>query len=192
MRKLLKITKYLFIITILVMLIVSGVFIYYSSRLDYSIPKIINVKVYDRNGEEYFSMNNNSKQNYVPLDQIDQDIIDAFISIEDKKFFSHKGIDIMRIGGSLLANIKSQEITQGASTITMQYARNLYLSTSQNIKRKIEEAMIAINLEAKYSKEQILEGYLNTIYFDHGINGIEDACLFYFNKHANQVTLAEA
>lgn len=192
MRRLLKITKYLFLTTLLAMLIVAGIFIYYTSRLDYTIPKIINVKVYDRNGEEYFTLNNNSKQNYVRLEQIDQDIIDAFISIEDKKFFSHKGIDLLRIGGSLLANIRKQEITQGASTITMQYARNLYLSNSQNMRRKIEEAMIAINLEAKYSKEQILEGYLNTIYFDHGIHGIEDACLFYFNKHASEVSLAEA
>lgn len=192
MRKLLKLLKYVFIFTVIIVFILVGGFIYYTSRLDYRIPKIVNVEVYDRNGEKFFTLNNATKQNYVPLEEIDQDIIDAFISIEDKKFYSHKGIDILRIGGALLANITNRDIIQGGSTITQQYARNLFLSSSQSIRRKIEEIMIAINLEAKYSKEEILEGYLNTIYFDHGIYGIEDACLFYFNKHAKDVTLAEA
>lgn len=98
----------------------------------------------------------------------------------------------MRIGGALLSNIEANEIRQGASTITQQYARNLYLDFSKDYKRKITEVMIAINLESKYSKEEILEGYLNSIYFDHGIYGIEDACRFYFNKSARSVSLAEA
>jgi 1A family penicillin-binding protein len=192
MRKLLKLIKYLFIFTVLLVIILAGGFIYYSSRLDYKIPKIVNVEVYDRNGEKFLTLNNASKQNYVRLEDIDQDIIDAFLSIEDKKFYSHKGIDLLRIGGALLANLTNKEITQGGSTITQQYARNLFLSSSKNIKRKIEEIMIAINLEAKYTKDEILEGYLNSIYFDHGIYGIEDACRFYFNKPAKDVTLAEA
>jgi 1A family penicillin-binding protein len=192
MRTILKILKYIFIFVILIVIILIGGFIYYSSRLDYKIPKIVNVEVYDRNGEKYLTLNNDSKRNYVKLEDIDQDIIDAFLSIEDKKFYKHKGIDIARIGGALIANLTNKEITQGGSTITQQYARNLFLSSSKNYKRKIEEIMIAINLEAKYSKDEILEGYLNSIYFDHGIYGIEDACLFYFNKHANDVTLAEA
>ncbi len=190
--RILKIIKYLFIAIITIMVILTVAFVYYSRKLDYEIPKFINVKVYDREGNEFFSLNNNSKQNYVRLNQIDEDIINAFISIEDKKFFTHQGIDIKRIGGALLADISSKEITQGASTITQQYARNLYLSNVKNIRRKVEEIMIAINLETKYSKEEILEGYLNTICFDYGIFGIEDACQFYFNKSANNVSLAEA
>ncbi len=192
MRTILKILKYLFIVVILLVIILVGGFIYYTSRLDYKIPKIVNVEVYDRNGDKYLTLNNDSKQNYVQLENIDADIINAFISIEDKKFYSHKGVDLVRIGGALMANLTNREITQGASTITQQYARNLFLSNSKSYRRKIEEIMIAINLEAKYTKEEILEGYLNSIYFDHGIYGIEDACLFYFNKKPKEVSLAEA
>lgn len=79
MRKLLKLIKYLFIFTVLLVIILAGGFIYYSSRLDYKIPKIVNVEVYDRNGEKFLTLNNASKQNYVRLEDIDQDIIDAFL-----------------------------------------------------------------------------------------------------------------
>src|SRR5690554_280853 len=192
MKKLLKITKFLFIFTLLVMIFFVSIFIIYSRRLDYKIPTILNVEVYDKNGELFLTLNNDNKQSYVKLDNIDQKIIDAFISIEDKKFYNHSGIDIVRMGGALLSNIEANALSQGASTITQQYARNLYLSPKKNVQRKIEEIMIAINLETKYTKDEILEGYLNSIYFDHGIYGIEDACLFYFNKHASEVSLVEA
>src|SRR5690606_17906047 len=188
MKKLLKITKFLFIFTLLVMIFFVSIFIIYSRRLDYKIPTILNVEVYDRNGELFLTLNNDNKQSYVKLDDIDQKIIDAFISIEDKKFYNHSGIDIVRMGGALLSNIETNALSQGASTITQQYARNLYLSPKKNVQRKIEEIMIAINLETKYTKDEILEGYLNSIYFDHGIYGIEDACLFYFNKQDRKST----
>src|SRR5690606_38995522 len=96
MKKLLKITKFLFIFTLLVMIFFVSIFIIYSRRLDYKIPTILNVEVYDRNGELFLSLNNDNKQSYVKLDDIDQKIIDAFISIEDKKFYNHSGIDIVR------------------------------------------------------------------------------------------------
>jgi len=192
MKKLLKITKYIFIITLILMIGFVSIFIVYSKKLDYQIPKIMNVEIYDRNGKLFLTLNNEHKQNYIKLEDIDKKIIDAFLAIEDKKFYQHNGIDLVRIGGALLANIKANDIKEGASTITQQYARNLYLNPSKNLQRKIEEMMIAINLEAKYSKDEILEGYLNTIYFDHGIYGIEDACKFYFNKSAKNVSLIEA
>lgn len=192
MRKLLKITKYLFILTLIIMFITVSIFVIYSQRLDYKIPKMMNIEVYDRNGNLFMSLNNDNKQRYAKLEDIDKKIIDAFISIEDKKFYQHTGIDIIRIGGALLSNIEANDFRQGASTITQQYARNLYLSPKKKISRKIEEIMIAINLETKYSKDEILEGYLNSIYFDHGIYGIEDACQFYFNKSAKEVSLVEA
>ena len=192
MNKFLKIIKYLFVLTILVMTFIVGVFLYYARKLDYIIPKTINVEVYDANGTKFMTLNNEKKRSYIPLSEIDNDIINAFISIEDKKFYSHQGIDILRIGGALLSNIEANAIRQGASTITQQYARNLYLTFSKSYKRKIEEIMIAINLESKYSKDEILEGYLNSIYFDHGIYGIEDACQFYFNKSARDIVLVEA
>lgn len=96
------------------------------------------------------------------------------------------------MGGALFKNIKSKGITEGASTITQQYVKNLYLTNEKTWKRKLSEILIAMNLEKNYTKEQILEGYLNSIYFDHGIYGVEDASIFYFNKHANELSLVEA
>lgn len=192
MKTLLRFIKYLFILTTLAMVFVVGIFVYYARKLDYMIPKTVNVEVYDARGTQFLTLYGDKKRSYIKLEEIDRKIIDAFISIEDKKFYQHRGIDILRIGGALLSNIEANTIRQGASTITQQYARNLYLDFSKDYKRKIAEIMIAINLESKYSKDEILEGYLNSIYFDHGIYGIEDACRFYFNKSARDVTLAEA
>lgn len=174
------------------MLFIVGIFIYYTRKINYVIPKTIHIEVYDANGTKFMTLNNEKKRNHITLQEIDPVIINAFISIEDKKFYSHHGIDILRIGGALLSNIEADAIRQGASTITQQYARNLFLTFDKNYKRKMEEIMIAINLESRYTKDEILEGYLNTIYFDHGIYGIEDACQFYFNKSAGEVTIAEA
>lgn len=192
MRWVLKMTKYLLIAMILIIFLVFFIFIYYSKKLNYEIPKTMSIELYDANGDKYLTLSNQNRKNYVKLEEISPYIIDSFLSIEDKKFYKHKGIDVMRMGGALLSNFKANDLKEGASTITQQYARSIYLTSSKNFKRKIEEIMISINLESKYSKDQILEGYLNSIYFDHGIYGIEDASLFYFDKHASEVTLAEA
>ena len=191
-KLILTISKYIFILMFVLVIVVSTIFIYYSHKLNYEIPKIRNIDIYDQNGNLYLSLNNQKKQSYVSIDEIDQKIIDCFISIEDKKFYSHKGIDVLRMGKALFTNLKKKSLEQGASTITQQYARTLFLSSKKTYKRKIEEILIAMNLETKYTKDEILEGYLNTIYFDHGIYGISDACHFYFNKDCNNVTLAEA
>lgn len=188
----LKLTKYLFIISILILITVIIIFVKYSKKLDYSMPDKLTITVLDNNDEYYFEINNANKQSYINIYDIDKDIINSFISIEDKNFYKHKGIDIKRIIGAFLNNIKSNSLSQGASTITQQYARNLYLSNEKTYKRKLEEISIAINLETKYTKDQILEGYLNTIYFGHGLYGIQDACKFYFNKEASNVSIAEA
>lgn len=192
MKIVLKITKYIFIVFILLFFIFFISFIIYAKRLDYSIPKNVNIEFYDTNGELFLTMNNENKNSYVKIDEINPNLINAFLSIEDKNFYKHKGVNFFRIIGALISNIKSGKIVQGASTITQQYARNLFLTNNKNFKRKIDEIMIAINLETKYSKDEILEGYLNTIYFDHGIYGIEDASKFYFNKSANELSLLEA
>lgn len=161
-------------------------------NLQYEMPVIANIELYDNSGEKYLSVCNNKKQSYVTLDKISLPILQAFVTVEDKRFFEHPGVDFIRIAGALLANIRDREFSQGASTITQQYIKNVFLSHEKTVKRKLYEAMIAINFENKYSKEEILEGYLNTIYFDHGIYGIEDASLFYFNKHASEINLIEA
>ena len=117
---------------------------------------------------------------------------DAFVAIEDKRFYKHKGIDYKGLFRAFFNNIKSFSFKEGASTITQQYARNLFLTMDKTWKRKLSEMMIALNLESKYTKEEILEGYLNSIYFDHGIYGVEDAAMYYFGKKSSELTLLEA
>ena len=161
-------------------------------NLNYTMPQITNIELYDSNNNKYLSYSNNKKQSYIKLDKVSPYLIKAFISIEDKRFYDHHGVDIIRIGGALISNLKNNGITEGGSTITQQYVKTLFLNSEQTWKRKINEAMIAVKFESIYSKDEILEGYLNAIYFDHGIYGVEDASLYYFGKHASEITLKEA
>ena len=132
------------------------------------------------------------KRYWVSLDEVSPHLVEATLAVEDKKFFEHHGFDIKRIAGAALADIKAMAMVQGASTITQQYARNLYLTHDKTWKRKILEAVYTLRIEMSYSKEEILEGYLNTIYYGHGAYGIEAASQFYFGKKASELTLAEA
>ena len=102
MKTLLRFIKYLFILTTLAMVFVVGIFVYYARKLDYMIPKTVNVEVYDARGTQFLTLYGDKKRSYIKLEEIDRKIIDAFISIEDKKFYQHRGIDILRIGGALL------------------------------------------------------------------------------------------
>ncbi|TKD70588.1 transglycosylase domain-containing protein [Pseudalkalibacillus hwajinpoensis] len=129
---------------------------------------------------------------WVKLDDISPNLIDATIAIEDRNFYTHSGFDFKRIGGAILADLKAMAKVQGASTITQQYARNLFLEHDKTWKRKAVEAFYAYRLEVHYSKKDILEGYLNTIYYGHGSYGIESAARTYFGKSAQDLTLAEA
>ena len=132
------------------------------------------------------------KNKYVKLNEINDDVKNAIISIEDKNFYSHNGFDIPRILKALLINIKNKSIEQGASTISQQYVKNLYLTFDKTWKRKLEEALLTIKIESHYSKDEILEGYLNTIDFGAGNYGIKEASNYYFNKEPIDLTLEEA
>lgn len=167
-------------------------FIILANSLDYTIPEIETVILYDKDNNEYLSYSNGKKKSYVKLENINSYLIDAFISIEDKRYFDHTGLDFIRICKAAMVDIIYGEAKEGASTITQQYARNLFLTMDKTWKRKLSEMMIAINLESKYSKEEILEGYLNSIYFDHGIYGVEDAAIYYFGKNSQDLTLLES
>ena len=154
-------------------------------------PKIAitrNQSYYLYDNEENLLFNNYS---WVSLDEISQYLIDATISTEDKNFYYHFGFDFLRIGRALINNITSRSLSEGASTITQQYARNLYLNYDKTWKRKFSEAILAFELETHYTKEEILEGYLNTINYG-GVFGIENAAQYYFNKSAKDLNLAEA
>ena len=113
------------------------------------------------------------------------------LRLKIKTFYKHHGFDFLRIIKALFVNLKSGENLQGASTITQQYSKNLFLEFDKTWDRKIKEAWITIRLESHYSKDDILEGYLNTINYG-GIFGIENASKYYFNKSAKDLTLAEA
>lgn len=147
------------------------------------------------NGYYLYDNNNNlieeGTNEWISLDEMSEHIINATIAIEDKNFYSHSGFDFLRIIKAMFINIKNGETLQGASTISQQYAKNLFLDFDKTWSRKIEEAFLTIRLEAHYSKDEILEGYLNTINYG-GIFGIENASKYYFNKSAKDLTLAEA
>lgn len=147
---------------------------------------------YADNGQVIGEVSHGQKRFWVGLEQISPLFINAILSIEDRSFFQHNGLDFKRIGGALVADLKAGEKVQGASTISQQYARNLFLGKEKTLERKLKEAFYAIRIEANYSKEEILEGYLNTIYFGHGMYGVEAASQFYFHKNAKDLDLAEA
>ncbi len=129
---------------------------------------------------------------WVPLDEIPQDMKDAIVAIEDSRFYSHHGIDPKGIVRSLVADFKGKSAAQGASTITMQLAREIFLHPQKSIQRKIQEIIIAMQIERRFTKKEILERYLNQIYFGSGAYGIEAAAQIYFGKHAKDLNLAES
>ncbi|MBQ8293704.1 MAG: PBP1A family penicillin-binding protein [Bacilli bacterium] len=192
LRKILKISKILLVCFVSLISILVITFSIINYNLKYEMPQILNIELYDNNNQKYLSVSNNRKQSYVTLDEISPYVIDAFIAIEDKRFYDHQGVDFIRIGGAIISDIKNQEFVEGASTITQQYVKNLYLSSDKTIERKLHEVMIAMNIERQYNKNDILAGYLNSIYFDSGAYGIEDASIYYFGKSAKDLNLVEA
>ena len=132
------------------------------------------------------------KKEWVDKENINPNMINAILSIEDKNFYKHHGFDYLRIIKTLFNNIISKDITGGASTISQQLVKNMYLEFDQTWERKIKEAFLTMNLEMHYSKDEILTAYLNTINFGCGNYGIENASLYYFNKHAKDITLEES
>jgi len=148
--------------------------------------------LYASDGTKIGETHHGEKRFWVTLDDISDPLIEATISIEDRNFYEHHGFDYKRIVGAAIADIKAMAKVQGASTITQQYSRNLFLEHDKTWKRKLLEAFYTIRLEMNFSKEEILEGYLNTIYYGHGAYGVEAASRYYFGKNANELTLAEA
>ena len=133
-----------------------------------------------------------AKQNYVKLENISLSLQQAIISTEDNRFYTHPGFDVEGIMRASLVNLQYGEVTEGGSTITQQLVKNLFLSQDRSLNRKLEEFALAIDMEMRYSKEEILELYLNTIYFGSGYYGISEAAMGYFAKLPNELTLAEA
>lgn len=153
--------------------------------------------IYDRNGQEMYTLTgvNNENRIFVRLSDIPQHVQDAVIAIEDARFWSHYGIDPYRIGGAAVHDLKvlwtGQGFIQGASTITQQLAKNVFLTHDQTLTRKIKDALLAIELERKLSKQEILEKYLNEIFFGYNFYGIGAAAKGYLGKEVQDLTLAE-
>jgi membrane peptidoglycan carboxypeptidase len=129
---------------------------------------------------------------YVPIDQLPQYLIDAFIAVEDRRFFHHPGIDYRGLMRALVANIDAGGISQGGSTITQQLARNIFLTLDQTMERKIAEMSIALQLERRYTKDEILEMYLNQVYFGGNNWGVAQASRAYFGKDVRELNLSES
>lgn len=130
--------------------------------------------------------------NWVKLADIPKNMQNALIAIEDHKFYEHGAISPESVLRAMLANISEGEVTQGGSTLTQQFVKNTFLTHEQTMERKIEEAIFSVILEDKYSKDEILEMYLNTTYFGAGATGIHQASKAYFGKHVSRLTLEEA
>ena len=148
--------------------------------------------IYDANGNIMSKLKGEKDVYYIKYSDIPQVAVDAITSIEDKNFFKHKGYDLKAIIRAGLAYIKNKGvITQGGSTITQQLARNIFLSFEESWQRKAREIFIAIELEKKYTKKEIMEFYLNNIYFANGYYGIQSASLGYFGKGVNSLSLSQ-
>lgn len=148
-------------------------------------------EAYDCNGELLSVLKGEKDVYYVEFDNIPIYVKQAIVSTEDKRFYKHKGIDYKGIMRAVWAMIQDGEVTQGGSTITQQLARTVFLSNERTWERKIEEMYIAVELEAKYSKDDILEFYLNNVYFANGYYGIEAASQGYFGMDVNHLSLSE-
>ncbi len=184
------IVKIAFYFALSVTFIVICMYIYAITLPKIDISNINNITIYDNKDMSIFSGNSNKE--WISLENISPYLIDATISTEDKRFYNHCGFDFIRIMKSIYINITNRDLSQGASTITQQLARNLFSNFDKTWNRKIKEAWYAFRLEINYTKEEILDGYLNTINYGNGVLGIENASYYYFNKSAKELTLSEA
>ncbi len=156
--------------------------------------------VYDRRGQELGRIHG-EKRDVIDISQVSQDFIFAILAREDKRFYKHGGVDWIGVGRAISEDVKRRELDQGASTLTMQLARNSFMLKSkwldfspklQEIDRKLLEVAVSYRIESNYEKQEILQHYVNRIFWGHSIRGIEEASRTYFEKHAKELTLSES
>lgn len=186
-----KLGKVLFLLLFSCLTIVLAIYIYaYFDTLPLN-DKKESITIYDKNGEIIYETNFKKNLEWTSIEDIPIFVQKAFVSVEDKRFYHHPGVDPIRLVKALGNNLLHGGIVEGGSTITQQYAKNLFLTNEQTIHRKIQEFFYAARLEMQYSKEEILEGYLNTAYFGHGIYGIRAAGAYFFDKELRELDIAE-
>ena len=196
MRKFLKISLIIFLsIFIIFAVLISAYFIITKdAKLDSN--KLIgagqNITIFDGDGNEITSASPGAQKKSVSIENLNSDTINAFIASEDRTFFKHRGLNYKRMIKALFKNISAGSFKEGASTISQQLIKNTHLSSDKTIKRKLNEIRLTKQLEKKYSKNDILEMYLNTIYFGHSCYGLQSAAQFYFDKKAEELNLNES
>ena len=151
-----------------------------------------NLTVLDSNGKPLNEAMYYKNIKQIPLSALPRYTYMAFVAVEDKRFFDHNGIDVKRVAGALVHNLQSKSFKEGASTISQQLIKNTHLDNEKTFKRKVNEMLLARELETNFTKEQILEMYLNTIYFGRNAYGIENAANVYFDKSADNLTISES
>ncbi|MGE7545889.1 transglycosylase domain-containing protein [Sporosarcina newyorkensis] len=189
-----KITRFIFIgllLAIVCGLLVLNIFITFSdvSKLEEPAPR--STFIYAPDGE-IISKISNSNIEGVSIDQIPQTLIDAVVSVEDQRFYKHHGVNYLRMGRALIQNAFKGKIVAGGSTITQQLAKNVFLTEDRTYSRKFKELILAKKIERTYSKDEIMERYLNQIYFGDGSWGVQRAAQTYFGKDINKLTLSES
>lgn len=168
-----------------ILAIITAMFIFFT--LIYG-KHIQNVYKIDDNLIKRVSSSNN---NYIKIDKLPDNLINAIVAVEDKRFYKHKGIDFISIGRAVVINIKEGKFKEGGSTISQQLAKNLFLTSEKTLERKYKEMILALEIESKYSKEEILEMYLNAVYFGSGAYGVQNASKTYFDKNVWELSLDE-
>lgn len=185
-----KITKFMITLTLSgIALLISTYIIAYLSG-NPNVGKNSYVEMLDDANTVFYQANQENSGTYIPLENVSDNFINSILAIEDQNFYSHHGFDLKGIFRAIYSNLTTSS-TQGASTITQQYARNLFLTNEVTWKRKAEEAFYTMQIETHCNKNEILEGYINSLYFGHGVYGIENAARYFFNTTAKDLTLAQ-
>ncbi|MBQ6974972.1 MAG: penicillin-binding protein 1A [Selenomonadaceae bacterium] len=148
-------------------------------------------QIYDSAGNEIANIHAVENRMPVKIEQVPADLQHAFIAVEDNRFYEHKGVDPKGLARAFYANLRDQEIAEGGSTITQQLAKNAYLTQERTFKRKIQEIFLALQIEKQYTKQEILEMYMNQIYFGQGAYGVQAAAKIYFDKNVEDLNLSE-
>ena len=186
-------------ITLMIVVILSPIALvaYYYLNYNYDISSLVNYKppltsrVYDKNGEKIANVFDKQNRYYATFDEIPPRVIEALVAIEDTTFFEHSGVNFDAIFRAVIKDIKARKMVEGASTITQQLVKNKLLTREKKLSRKIKELIYSFKLEHALTKEQILERYLNEIYYGHGYYGIKTAADGYFHKKLSDLTLKE-
>ncbi len=196
MSKLLKILIIIGFIILLALIATTAVWIYYTKDVVLQENKLINysqaVCILDDNGQQITNASLNAHKNSVQICNLPKHVTQAFIASEDKSFYQHHGINYKRMLKATYKNIISRSYKEGASTISQQLIKNTHLNSEKTVKRKLQELKLTKQLEKHYTKNKILEMYLNTIYFGHNCYGLQNAANFYFHTNAENLTVEQA